>query len=323
MLAFIIRRVLQSLVVLLAMSVIVFAGVTALGDPVEVMSSPDSTQAEREATRLAMDLDKPLPVQYWRFLTGALSGDLGKSFAYGAPAVDLILERMPATFELAIAAMLIAVVLGIPLGLWAGLKPDSIAGKTIMSGSILGFSLPTFWVGLMMIMLFSVYLGWLPTSGRGETVSVLGLNVSFLTVDGLTHLLMPALNLALFKLSLIIRLTRAGTQEALLQDYVKFARAKGLAPSRVVGVHVLKNIMIPIVTVIGLEFGGVIAFAIVTETIFAWPGMGKLIIDSIAVLDRPIIVAYLLVIVILFVFINLVVDVLYSVLDPRVRLATE
>jgi peptide/nickel transport system permease protein len=323
MLAFIIRRVLQSFIVLLAMSVIVFAGVTALGDPVEVMSSPDSTQADREVTRLAMGLDRPLPVQYWRFLTGALSGDLGKSFAYGAPAVDLIIERMPATFELAIAAMLIAVVLGIPLGLWAGLMPDSIAGKTIMSGSILGFSLPTFWVGLMMIMLFSVYLGWLPTSGRGETVSVLGIRLSFLTRDGLTHLLMPALNLALFKLSLIIRLTRAGTQEALLQDYVKFARAKGLAPARVVGVHVLKNIMIPIVTVIGLEFGGVIAFAIVTETIFAWPGMGKLIIDSIAVLDRPVIVAYLLVIVIMFVIINLVVDVLYSVLDPRVRLAGE
>ncbi len=323
MLAFIIRRVIQSLIVLLAMSVIVFAGVSALGDPVEVMTSPDSTQADREATRLALGLDKPLPVQYWRFLSGALSGDLGKSFAYGAPAVDLILERMPATFELAVAAMLIAVVLGIPLGLWAGLKPDSIAGKTIMTGSILGFSLPTFWVGLMMIMLFSVQLGWLPTSGRGETVTVLGMKLSFLTRDGLIHLLMPALNLALFKLALLIRLTRAGTQEALLQDYVKFARAKGLAPSRVVGVHVLKNIMIPIVTVIGLEFGGVIAFAIVTETIFAWPGMGKLIIDSIAVLDRPIIVAYLLVIVIMFVLLNLIVDVLYSVLDPRVRLASE
>lgn len=323
MLAFIIRRVLQSVVVLLAMSVIVFAGVSVLGDPVEVMISPDATQAEREATRVAMGLDKPVPVQYWRFLTGALSGDLGKSFAYGAPAVDLIVERMPATFELAIAAMLIAIVFGIPLGLWAGLRPNSVAGKTIMTGSILGFSLPTFWVGLMMIMLFSVYLGWLPTSGRGDTVSVMGIRLSFLTLDGLTHLLMPALNLALFKLSLIIRLTRAGTQEALLQDYVKFARAKGLSASRVVGVHVLKNIMIPIVTVIGLEFGGVIAFAIVTETIFAWPGMGKLIIDSIAVLDRPIIVAYLLVIVIMFVVINLVVDLLYSVLDPRVRLANE
>jgi peptide/nickel transport system permease protein len=202
------------------------------------------------------------------------------------------------------------------------LAPDTVAGKTIMTGSILGFSLPTFWVGLMMIMLFSVQLGWLPTSGRGQTVELLGIQWSFLTWDGLRHLLMPAMNLALFKLSLIIRLTRAGTQEALLQDYVKFARAKGLAPVRVVGVHVLKNIMTPIVSVIGLEFGSVIAFSIVTETIFAWPGLGKLIIDSIGVLDRPIIVAYLLVIVILFVLINLVVDLLYSVLDPRVRLAT-
>ncbi len=324
MLAFIIRRLIQSIGVLLVMSIIVFAGVTALGDPVDVLSSPDSTQAEREATRLQMGLDKPLPVQYWRFLSGALSGDLGRSFAYGTPAVELIMERAPATFELALTAMLIAIVLGIPLGLWAGLKPDSIAGKTIMTGSILGFSLPTFWVGLMMIMLFSVVLGWLPTSGRGETVELFGgLRVSFLTWDGLRHLLMPALNLALFKLSLIIRLTRAGTQEALLQDYVKFARAKGIAPRRVVGVHILKNIMIPIVTVIDLEFGGVIAFSIVTETIFAWPGMGKLIIDSIAVLDRPVIVAYLLVIVIMFVLINLIVDIIYSVLDPRVRLAHE
>ncbi len=323
MLAFVIRRLLQSVGVLFAMSVIVFAGVSSLGDPVDVMALPDATQSEREATRVAMGLDKPLPVQYWRFLSGALSGDLGRSFAYGTPAVTLIVERMPATLELAFTAMLIAIVFGIPLGLWAGLKPESIAGKTIMTGSILGFSLPTFWVGLMMIMLFSVLLGWLPTSGRGETVEVFGIRWSFLTVDGLRHLLMPALNLALFKLSLIIRLTRAGTQEALLQDYVKFARAKGLAPSRVVGLHVLKNIMIPIVTVIGLEFGSVIAFSIVTETIFAWPGMGKLIIDSIAVLDRPIIVAYLLVIVIMFVLINLIVDLLYSVLDPRVRLANE
>ena len=166
MLAFVIRRLLQAVGVLFAMSVIVFAGVSALGDPVEVMSPPDATQAEREATRIAMGLDQPVPVQYWRFLSGALSGDLGRSFAYGAPAVELIVERMPATFELAIAAMLIAIILGIPLGLWAGLAPDSVAGKTILAGSILGFSLPTFWVGLMMIMLFSVQLGWLPRPWR-------------------------------------------------------------------------------------------------------------------------------------------------------------
>ena len=189
-----------------------------------------------------------------------------------------------------------------------------------MAGSILGFSLPTFWVGLMLIMVFSVYLGWLPSNGRGPTTDLFGVPVSFLSWDGIKHLILPATNLALFNLALVIRLTRAGTREALLQDYVKFARAKGLSDARVIGVHVLKNISIPIVTVIGLQFGTLIAFAIVTETIFAWPGMGKLIIDSINVLDRPVIVAYLLIIVTLFIVINLAVDVLYSVLDPRVRL---
>jgi len=190
-----------------------------------------------------------------------------------------------------------------------------------MAGSILGFSLPTFWVGLMLIMVFSVILGWLPSNGRGSTVEILGVPVSFLSLEGWQHLIMPATNLALFKLALLIRLTRAGAREALLQDYVKFARAKGLSNRRVIGVHVLRNILIPIVTVIGLEFGSVIAFAIVTESVFAWPGMGKLLIDSINVLDRPVIVAYLLVIVFLFIVINLVVDVLYSALDPRVRLS--
>ena len=190
-----------------------------------------------------------------------------------------------------------------------------------MAGSILGFSLPTFWVGLMLIMVFSVMLGWLPSNGRGPTTLLFGLiPVSFLSWDGLAHLIMPATNLALFKLALLIRLTRAGTREALLQDYVKFARAKGLSNTRVIGVHVLRNILIPIVTVIGLEFGSVIAFAIVTESVFAWPGMGKLLIDSINLLDRPVIVEYLLVIVALFIVINLIVDVLYSALDPRVRL---
>jgi peptide/nickel transport system permease protein len=217
--------------------------------------------------------------------------------------------------------MVIAVVLGIPLGLVAGLKPDSWLGRSIMAGSILGFSLPTFWVGLVLIMVFSVKLGWLPPNGRGETVTLLGVPVSFLTWDGLRHLALPALNLALFKLSLLVRLTRGGTREALLQDYVKFARAKGLPARRVIGVHVLKNILIPIVTVIGLELGSVIAYAVVTESIFAWPGSGKLLIDSINQLDRPVIVAYLLVTVAIFVVINFVVDLLYSFLDPRVRLA--
>ncbi len=321
MLAFLIRRLIQSLGVLLVMSLLVFVGVYEIGDPVLVMISPDATQSDIAATRQALGLDQPLPIQYLRFLRGALSGHLGRSYAYSTPAIDLITERMPATFELALSAMIIAVLAGIPLGLWAGLRPHSWQGKAILTGSILGFSLPSFWVGLMMIMLFSVWLGWLPPSGRGATVDVLGVPLSILTWDGLRHLLMPATNLALFNLAMVTRLARAGTQDALLQDYVRFARAKGLSEGRVVCVHILKNILIPIVTVVGLEFGSVIAFSIVTESIFSWPGMGKLIIDSINVLDRPIIVAYLLVVVILFVSINLVVDVLYCLLDPRVRLA--
>ena len=320
MLVFIIRRSLQSVVVLLAMSVIVFVGVYAIGNPVDILINPQADQIERERAIAALGLDKPLWEQYLVFLKGAATGDLGRSFVHSTPALGLIVEKMPATLELAFVAMLLAVVLGIPLGLWAGLKPDALSGRAIMAGSILGFSLPTFWVGLMLIMVFSVVLGWLPSNGRGPTVDVLGIGVSFLTVDGWRHLILPATNLALFKLALLIRLTRAGTREALLQDYVKFARAKGLPQRRVIGVHVLRNILIPIVTVAGLELGSVIAFAIVTESVFAWPGMGKLLIDSINLLDRPVIVAYLLVIVAIFITINLVVDVLYSALDPRVRL---
>jgi peptide/nickel transport system permease protein len=319
MIAFALRRLLQSLIVLLIMSGLVFAGVYAIGNPIDILINPQADQAEIAAATKALGLDQPLWRQYWNFITGAFTGDLGKSFSANIPAVQLIFERMPATMELALVAMVMAVMLGIPLGLIAGLKPESWVGKTIMAGSILGFSLPTFWVGLMLIMVFSVWLGWLPPTGRGQTVMLLGVPVSFLTWDGLLHLFMPALNLALFKLSLLIRLTRAGTREALAQDYVRFARAKGLSMERVVRVHVLKNIMIPIVTVTGLEFGSLIAFAIVTETIFAWPGMGKLLIDSINVLDRPVIVAYLLIIVLLFVIINFVVDLAYTALDPRVR----
>ncbi|HTD05561.1 ABC transporter permease [Undibacterium sp.] len=321
MLVFIIRRLMQSVVVLLIMSLLVFVGVYAIGNPIDVLISPEADQIERARTIAAFGLDKPLYAQYFIFLKSALSGDLGRSFAFSTPALQLIFERMPATMELAVFAILIAIVLGIPLGLLAGLRPNGILGKSIMSVSILGFSLPSFWVGLMLIMVFAVQLGWLPSSGRGETTLLWGIPVSFLSLDGLKHILMPAVNLALFNVALVIRLTRAGAQEALLQDYVKFARAKGLTNARIIGVHVLKNILIPIVTVIALQFGSIIAFAIVTESVFAWPGMGKLIIDSIRVLDRPVIVAYLLLIVTLFILINLVVDVIYSLLDPRVRLS--
>ena len=317
---FITRRVLQSLVVVFVMSLLVFFGVNIVGDPVDMLINPEADQEDIENAIRALGLDRPIHEQYWYFVVNALKGDLGKSFIFAEPALKLILQRMPATLELAFAAMFIAVFIGIPLGVYAGLKPHSKVSKTIMAGSILGFSLPTFWVGLMFIMIFAVMLGWLPSTGRGETASFLGIQVSFLTWDGLEHLLLPALNLALFKMSLVIRLARAGTREVALQDYIKFARAKGLSSSRVVLVHIMKNILIPVVTVLGLELGGVIAFAVVTETVFAWPGMGKLLIDSIQLLDRPVVVAYLMITVLMFIVINLVVDILYSILDPRVRL---
>ncbi len=320
MLVFILRRLLQSVVVLFVMSLLVFAGVYAVGNPIDILISPDATQADRAEAVARLGLDKPMYLQYLLFLKQALAGNLGKSFAFNIPAIDLIFERMPATLELAVFAMGTAVLVGLPLGLYAGLKPKSFGARAIMAGSILGFSLPTFWVGLMLIMIFAVFAGVLPSNGRGPTTLLLGLPVSFLSVEGLRHLILPGFTLALLNIALIIRLARSGTQEALMMDYIKFARAKGLSNARIVGVHVLKNIMIPIVTVIALQFGSVIAFSVVTETIFAWPGMGKLLIDSINVLDRPVIVAYLMIIVTLFIFVNLAVDLLYSVLDPRVRL---
>ena len=317
---FIIRRLLQSGVVVIIMSFIVFSGVFLIGDPVEILVSDDADQEEREEMIKSMGLDKPFLVQYGIFVSKALKGNLGESFVFNEPALLLILDRMPATMELAVVSLMIAIIFGIPLGVWAGLKPESWASKSIMTGSILGFSLPTFWVGIMMILLFAVMLGWLPSTGRGDVQVVLGMPISIFSWDGFSHVLMPAVNLALFKLSMVIRLARAGTREVLHQDYIKFAKAKGLQESRIILVHVMKNILIPVVTVLGLEFGGLVAFSVVTETVFAWPGMGKLLIDSIGLLDRPIIVAYLMIIVFLFVFINLVVDILYSILDPRVRL---
>jgi peptide/nickel transport system permease protein len=317
---YLLRRLLQAALVMLAMSLIVFVGVYAIGDPVEILISPDADQMERERAIKALGLDLPLWMQYLSFLGNALRGDLGRSFVFNEPALQLILQRMPATLELAFGATIMALIIGIPLGLYAGLKPKSFGAKCIMTGSILGFSLPTFWVGLMLIMVFAVQLGWLPSTGRGETAEIMGMRWSFLTWDGLRHLAMPALNLALFKISLVIRLTRAGVRETMLMDFVKFARAKGLTNQRVIFVHVFKNIMIPVVTVVGLELGSTIAFSVVTESVFAWPGMGKLIIDSINVLDRPVIVAYLMIIVLMFITINLLVDLSYSALDPRVRL---
>lgn len=319
--AFILRRLAQTLLVLFVTSALVFGGLYLVGNPVEILVNPAADELEKARAAAALGLDRPVLEQYWVFLKGAASGDLGRSFVFGRPALEVILERMPATLELAFLAMLMSVGIGVPLGLYAGLHPERISSKAIMAGSILGFSLPTFWVGLLLIMLFAVQLGWLPSTGRGPTEEMFGINISILSMEGLRYALLPAFNLALFKLSLIIRLTRAQVREQSLLDYIRFARAKGLPRSRVIGVHLLKNVLIPLVTVIGLELGSVIAFAIVTETVFAWPGMGKLVIDSIFQLDRPVVVAYLLVVVFMFIMINLVVDLLYSALDPRVRIA--
>jgi len=320
MTAFILRRSLQSIIVLLVMSLIVFVGVNLVGDPVDMLINPEADQFEIDRVIRELGLDRPVAEQYWYFMINAFQGDLGRSFVFGEPALKLIIQRMPATMELALFSLFIAISLGIPLGVYAGLKPTSKISRTIMASSILGFSMPTFWVGIILIMFFSVNLGWLPSTGRGDVATYFGITSSIFTLDGLSHLFLPAFNLALFKLSSVIRLARAGTREVILQDYIKFARAKGLDEGRIIRVHLLKNIMIPIVTVIGLEFGSLIAFSTVTETVFAWPGIGKLIIDAIYNLDRPFVVAYLMIIVLIFVTLNLIVDIMYSFLDPRVRI---
>jgi peptide/nickel transport system permease protein len=321
MLAFLLRRIGQGLLVVAVMATLVFVGVYALGNPVDILISPEADQLEREQTIERLGLDRPLWVQFAIFVKSALSGDLGISFVHGVPAIDLILSRIPATLELALVALLIAVGFGIPAGLAAGLAPRSLLGRGIMAGSILGFSVPNFWLGLMLILLFAVELKILPAGGRGETVEIAGIGLSFLTADGLRHLILPALTLGIYKGSLVARLAYAGTRDALVQDFVRFARAKGLSRRRIVGVHVLKTILIPVVTVIGLELGSMIGFAVVTETVFAWPGMGKLLIESIYRLDRPVIVAYLVVISVMFVVINFIIDVIYMLLDPRLRLS--
>lgn len=323
MTAYVLQRLIQSVLVLLAVSVVVFFAVYGIGDPIELLVSPSASAAEREALVRRLGLDLPVWQQYFVFMGNALKGDLGRSFVHGVPAIELILGRLPATFELVLLSMTLAIVTGVPIGLYAGLDPDSRPSRIIMGGTILGFSLPSFWKGMMLILLFAVVLRWLPTAGRGETVSLFGVQTSLLTWDGLTHLALPAINLAIPQIALMIRLVAAGTTEAMMQDYVKYARAKGVRPRRVVGRHVLRNILIPVVTVVGIEFGSLVAFSTITETVFAWPGMGKLLIDSVYQLDRPVVVAYVLLATLLFVTVNFLVDILYAALDPRVKLTGE
>ncbi|MFM7305875.1 MAG: ABC transporter permease [Alphaproteobacteria bacterium] len=319
MLGYIIQRLIQAGFVMLAMSLLVFLGVYAIGNPIDVLISPDATQDIREATIRHYGLDQPLWRQYLAFLGRLLQGDLGRSFVLNIPVLQLVLSRLPATLELALASVLIGAFIGIPLGIYAGYRPESAVSKAIMAASVLGFSVPTFWVGLILILTFAVNLDWLPAGDRGPTVEVFGVGWSFLTWDGLRFLALPALNLSLFKLAMLIRLSRAGTREIMLSDTVKFARAAGLSDFTILRRHVLRLISIPLVTVFGLEFGSTLAFAVVTETIFSWPGVGKLIIDSITSLDRPVMVGYLVLVAFLFVTINLVVDLTYAVLDPRLR----
>ena len=319
MLGFVIQRLLQAFIVMMVISFLVFLGVYAIGNPIDVLISPDADQRVREMVIRQYGLDLPLWQQYLGFLKRLIVGDFGRSFVYNMPVLELILSRVPATLELTLAAVLGATLLGVPLGMYAGYKPDGLASRLIMGLSILGFSVPTFWVGLVLILTFAVTLGWLPAGERGDTVTVFGVPWSFLTLDGLRHLFLPALNLALFKLAMMIRLARAGTREVMLTDIVKFARAAGETERTILARHVLRLISIPLVTVFGLEFGSTLAFAVVTETIFSWPGIGKLIIDSISTLDRPVMVAYLMLVAFLFIMINFLVDIAYAALDPRLR----
>jgi peptide/nickel transport system permease protein len=314
-----IKRLIQSVVVVLVMSALAFIGIHMIGDPIYLLVSPDATQNEiAEAARL-LGLDRPIHEQYWRFLSNALHGDLGKSFVFNQPALLLILERMPATLELAMTALFFSLAIGIPMGMIAGLRPDTWIHRVIMGFSIAGVTVPTFWLGLILILIFAVNLGWLPPAGRGPTNDLFGIGVSFTNWEGVRHLLLPALSLSLFKIALVVRLTEAGTREVASQEYIRFARAKGVHGARLMFRHIAPNVMIPIVTAVGLELGHLIAFSIVTESIFAWPGMGRLIIESILQLDRPVVVAYLMVTLLMFVFINFSVDILYLMLDPRIR----
>jgi len=304
--------------VLLVVSIIVFVMTSVIGNPVYNMLPQDASEAQIQQVVKQLGLDKPIYVQYWIFLKNALRGEFGRSYTHFVPALGLIISKFPATIEIVLVAMTLTVVLGISLGVFAGAKPKSKVSKVIMFGSLAGISLPSFFMGMVYIFVFAVTLHWLPVSGRGEIGTLLGIKTSLATLNGWRHIILPSLTLALVNVATIIRLVRAGMMETMRQDYIKFARAKGVASRKVLYGHALKNILIPVVTIFGLQLGELIAFTTITETIFAWPGMGKLLIDSITSLDRPIISAYLLFVAVLFVVINFVVDILYTFIDPRI-----
>jgi len=320
MISYLLKRVFQMVVVLWVVSILVFIMMSFTGDPTYMMVPLDATEAEIANARALLGLDKPYIVQYGIFLKNMLHGDFGRSFVFRQPAFDLILERMPATVEMVLVAMTLSLLLAIPLGVFAGAYPRKKASRGIMAGSLLGISLPNFWVGMMLIFVLAVQFNLLPSSGRGDTVPVMGINLSIVTPDGLRHIIMPAVTLSFATLAMLLRITRAGMMEVMKQDFIKFARAKGATFKSVLFKHALKNALIPVVTIFGLQLGDLIGFATITEFIFAWPGMGKLLVDSIYMADRPVIVVYLMFVAFLFVAINFIVDIIYTLIDPRIKL---
>ncbi len=320
MIRFLMRRFLQSLAALLAISILVFIMMFSIGDPVAVLLPPTASDAQAAELRAHLHLDDPLPVQYFAWLRRLAHGDLGHSYYTGRPVLDMILERAPATIELALAALCFALVVALPFGMLAAARPRGWIPRLAMGGSLFAISLPSFWLGLLLMSIFSVHLGWLPAIGRGETVTVLGIRWSILTWDGLRHLVLPAVTLGLYHLAMLLRLVRSEMTEVLSRPFIQVCRAKGLAERTIVGRHALRNALIPVVTVVGLQFGGLLAFSVVTETIFQWPGLGKMLIDSVHV-DRPLVFAYLLMTGVAFLLINLAVDLTYSLIDPRIRFA--
>ena len=322
MTAFVLRRLLQALLVMFVVGFIAFALFNFVGDPVSLMLPPEATEADRAAMRAMLGLDQPFYAQFATFLANAMHGNFGISLRLGRPVADLILERLPATLELSFIATLIGLAAGIPLGVYTALKPNSWLSRFLLAASLVGVSLPNFLIGIFLILIFAVWLGWLPSFGRGDVVHLGWWTTGFLTVSGLKALILPSITLGFFPLTIVMRLVRAEMLEVLRTDYVKFARARGLTERAINFHHARKNTLVPVITVAGLQFGSVIAFAIITETVFQWPGMGLLFVTAIQNVDIPIMAAYLLLVSLIFVTINLAVDILYTVVDPRLRVTT-
>lgn len=319
MFAFIIRRLLQAAAVMVTVALLAFVLFQYVGDPVTIMLGQDATDAERTELRHKLGLDDPPPVQFARFIGNAVQGDFGISLRQSEPVSALIKSRLPATLELSLIAACLALLVGLPLGVYTALKRKGLLAQMILAGSLLGVSLPTFLIGILLILVFSVTLGWLPSYGRGDTVALGWWTTGLLTATGWKHLILPAITLSLFQMTLVLRLVRSEMLEVLRADYIKFARARGLKRRAIHFGHALKNTMVPVITITGLQLGGIIAFAIVTETVFQWPGMGLLFIQAVQFADIPVMAAYLCLIALVFVMINLVVDMLYFVVDPRLR----